>query len=133
MSIAKFMVEDPQSSSQIQRAEKPEFLTETRFDQFDLPAAVVDGLRDAGFVNCTPIQARTLPVSLTGRDVAGQAQTGTGKTAAFLVTLLTRLLALPPEERRLPSALIVTPTRELARQIYEEAKILARNTDLTMV
>jgi ATP-dependent RNA helicase RhlB len=127
------MVEDPQSSSQIHRAEEPEFLTETRFDQFDLPAAVVDGLHDAGFVNCTPIQARTLPVSLTGRDVAGQAQTGTGKTAAFLVTLLTRLLALSPEERRLPSALIVTPTRELARQIYEEAKILARHTDLTMV
>ena len=127
------MAEDPQSSSQIQRAEKPEFLTATRFDQFDLPAAVVDGLHDAGFVNCTPIQAQTLPVSLTGRDVAGQAQTGTGKTAAFLVTLLTRLLALSPDERRLPSALIVTPTRELARQIYEEAEILARHTDLTMV
>jgi ATP-dependent RNA helicase RhlB len=127
------MVEDPQSSYQIQRAEKPEFLTETRFDQFELPAPVVNGLHDAGFVHCTPIQAQTLPVSLTGSDVAGQAQTGTGKTAAFLVTLLTRLLALPAEDRRLPSALIVTPTRELARQIYEEAIILARHTDLTMV
>ncbi|MGD9301626.1 MAG: DEAD/DEAH box helicase [Desulfobacterales bacterium] len=123
----------PSSSEEIQRAEEPEFLTQTRFDEFDLPAAVVNGLHDAGFVNCTPIQARTLPVSLTGRDVAGQAQTGTGKTAAFLVTLLTRLLALPEEDRRLPSALIVTPTRELARQIYEEAKILARHTNLTMV
>jgi ATP-dependent RNA helicase RhlB len=70
---------------------------------------------------------------LTGRDVAGQAQTGTGKTAAFLVTLFTRLLALPEKSPRLPYALIVTPTRELARQIYEEAKILARHTDLTMV
>ena len=127
------MVEDPQSSSPIQRAEKPEFLTHTRFDEFNLPDAVVTGLRDAGFVYCTPIQARTLPLSLPGRDVAGQAQTGTGKTAAFLVTLFTRLLALPEKRPRLPYALIVTPTRELARQIYEEAKILARHTDLTMV
>jgi len=127
------MVEDPQSSSPIQRAEKPEFLTQTRFDEFNLPDAVVTGLRDAGFVYCTPIQARSLPLSLIGRDVAGQAQTGTGKTAAFLVTLFTRLLALPEKRPRLPYALIVTPTRELARQIYEEAKILARHTDLTMV
>ena len=127
------MVEDPQSSSPIQRAEKPEFLTQTRFDEFNLPDAVVTGLRDAGFVYCTPIQAQTLPLSLTGRDVAGQAQTGTGKTAAFLVTLFTRLLALPEKSPRLPYALIVTPTRELACQIYEEAKILARHTDLTMV
>jgi ATP-dependent RNA helicase RhlB len=127
------MVEDPQSSSPIERAEKPEFLTQTRFDEFNLPDAVVTGLRDAGFVYCTPIQAQTLPVSLAGRDVAGQAQTGTGKTAAFLVTLFTRLLALPEKSPRLPYALIVTPTRELARQIYEEAKILARHTDLTMV
>jgi ATP-dependent RNA helicase RhlB len=83
------MVENPPSSSEeIQRAEKPEFLTKTRFDEFNLPDQVVNGLHDAGFIHCTPIQARTLPVSLTGRDVAGQAQTGTGKTAAFLVTLL---------------------------------------------
>jgi ATP-dependent RNA helicase RhlB len=127
------MLEDPQSSLEIKRAEKPEFLTKTRFDKFDLPAKVVNGLRDAGFIYCTPIQAQTLPVSLAGRDVAGQAQTGTGKTAAFLVTILTRLLGLSEEDRRLPSALIVTPTRELARQIYEEAEILARHTDLTMV
>lgn len=127
------MLEDPQSSLEIKRAEKPEFLTKTRFDEFDLPAKVVNGLRDAGFIYCTPIQAQTLPVSLAGRDVAGQAQTGTGKTAAFLVTLLNRLLGLSEEDRRLPSALIVTPTRELARQIYEEAEILARHTDLTMV
>ena len=98
------MEENPQSSSEIQRAEKPEFLTKTRFDEFDLPASVVNGLRDAGFIYCTPIQARTLPVSLPGGDVAGQAQTGTGKTAAFLVTLLTRLLALPEKNPRLPSA-----------------------------
>ena len=53
------------------------------------------GIRDAGFVNCTPIQAQTLPVALTGRDVAGQAQTGTGKTAAFLIALYQTLLTHP--------------------------------------
>ena len=127
------MVEEPQSSFQIPRAEEPEFLTQTRFDEFDLPESIVKGLADAGFVNCTPIQAQTLPVSLTGRDVAGQAQTGTGKTAAFLVTLLSGLLALPERDPQLPSALIVTPTRELARQIHEEAEILGRYTDLSMV
>ena len=127
------MVEEPHSPTQIPRAEEPEFLTQTRFDKFDLPESIVKGLADAGFVFCTPIQARTLPVSLTGRDVAGQAQTGTGKTAAFLVTLLSRLLTQPERNPHFPSALIVTPTRELARQIHEEAEILARHTDLTMV
>jgi ATP-dependent RNA helicase RhlB len=127
------MAEDPQSTLQTPRATEPEFLTKTRFDEFDLPESIVKGLGDAGFVNCTPIQAQTLPVSLTGHDVAGQAQTGTGKTAAFLVTLLSRLLELPDRDPRLPSALIVTPTRELARQIHEEAEILARHTGLTSV
>ena len=90
-------------------------------------------MKDAGFTFCTPIQARTLPVLLTGRDVAGQAQTGTGKTAAFLVTVITRLLATAEKNSDLPSALIVAPTRELSRQIYEEASILARHTGLSLV
>ena len=89
------MSEEPQLPLHIERAQKPEFLTNTRFDQFDLHAEVLAGLNDAGFEYCTPIQAQTLPVSLTGRDVAGQAQTGTGKTAAFLVTLINRLLSNP--------------------------------------
>ena len=128
------MEENPHSSSEeIQRAEKPEFLTQTRFDEFDLPAAVINGLHDAGFTNCTPIQAQTLPVSLTGRDVAGQAQTGTGKTAAFLVTVLNGLLSEPAKNDGLPQALIVAPTRELSQQIYEEAKVLCRHTRLTLV
>jgi ATP-dependent RNA helicase RhlB len=127
------MSEEPQSSLQIQRALKPEFLTRTRFEEFNLPAAVLAGLNEAGFTYCTPIQAQTLPVLLTGRDVAGQAQTGTGKTAAFLVTVITRLLAAVPEENSgLPSAIIVAPTRELSRQIYEEAMILARQTGLSL-
>ena len=116
------MSEEAQISPPIQRAAKPEFLTQTKFDEFDLPAKVLSGLNDAGFTYCTPIQAQTLPVLLTGSDVAGQAQTGTGKTAAFLVTVLTRLLSLPEKSTGHPSALIVAPTRELSRQIYEEAK-----------
>jgi ATP-dependent RNA helicase RhlB len=127
------MSEEPQSAVQIPRAPKPDFLTETRFDEFDLPAEVLAGLKDIGFIYCTPIQAQTLPVSLTGRDVAGQAQTGTGKTGAFLVTVLNVLLSNPLKKNGLPSALIVAPTRELSNQIYEEARTLCRHTRLTLV
>jgi ATP-dependent RNA helicase RhlB len=127
------MPEEPQSSLPIPRAQQPEFLTETRFDEFDLPAEVLAGLNDAGFVYCTPIQEQTLPVSLMGRDVAGQAQTGTGKTAAFLVTVLNGILSKPEESTGLPLALIVAPTRELSQQIYEEAKVLSRHTSLSLV
>ena len=125
--------EEPQSSLELPRAPKPEFLTETRFDEFNLHPEVLAGLKDAGFVYCTPIQAQTLPVSLTGRDVAGQAQTGTGKTAAFLVTVLNALLSEPAKNDGLPLALIVAPTRELSQQIYEEAKVLCRHTRLSLV
>ena len=127
------MPEEPQSSPQIQRALKPEFLTDTKFEEFNLPATVLTGLKEAGFTYCTPIQAQTLPVLLTGRDVAGQAQTGTGKTAAFLVTVITRLLSVnEKKENGLPSAIIVAPTRELSRQIYEEAGIIARPSGLSL-
>jgi len=120
------------SQEPTQRRDKPNFLTRVPFDEFDLPEKVLDGLNDTGFTNCTPIQAQVLPISLTGRDVAGQAQTGTGKTAAFLVTIFTRLLASPRRSARLPSALIVAPTRELALQIYEEAKDLGRHTGFSL-
>ena len=116
-----------------QRADQPKFLTETLFKAFDLPDKVLAGLGDAGFTHCTPIQARVLPLSLTGRDVAGQAQTGTGKTAAFLITIFTRLMSLPKSRKRLPSAMAIAPTRELAHQIYEEAMVLGRHTDFKMV
>ena len=116
-----------------QRADQPKFLTETLFKAFDLPDKVLAGLGEANFTLCTPIQARVLPLSLTGRDVAGQAQTGTGKTAAFLVTIFTRLMSLPTPGKRLPSALVIAPTRELAHQIYQEAMVLGRHTDFKMV
>lgn len=115
-----------------QRPEQPDFLTETSFEDFDLPDVILKGLRDVGFSYCTPIQAQVLPVSLTGRDVAGQAQTGTGKTAAFLVTIFSRVLGLKNRKNGIPSALIVAPTRELALQIYEEAKIIGRHTGLKL-
>jgi len=93
----------------------------------------MEGIRDAGFTVCTPIQAQTLPIALAGRDVAGQAQTGTGKTAAFLVALYQSLLTRPPSPTRSKSsvrALIVAPTRELAVQIHHDAEILGRHTGL---
>ena len=65
------------------------------FDSLGLAPPLMQGIRDAGFTNCTPIQAQTLPLALAARDVAGQAQTGTGKTAAFLVALYQALLTRP--------------------------------------
>lgn len=114
------------------RPKEPTFLTETTFDHFDLPQEVAAGLREAGFTHCTPIQAQALPVGLEGRDVAGQAQTGTGKTLAFLLPLLTRLLKLTDRRAGLPSALVIAPTRELALQIYEDAELVGRYTGLSM-
>ncbi|WP_022971276.1 ATP-dependent RNA helicase RhlB, partial [Xanthomonas maliensis] len=103
-------------------SDKP--LTDLTFSSFDLHPALTAGLESAGFTRCTPIQALTLPVALPGGDVAGQAQTGTGKTLAFLVAVVNRLLSRPaladrkPED---PRALILAPTRELAIQIHKDA------------
>jgi ATP-dependent RNA helicase RhlB len=108
-------------------------LTETFFTQFDLHPLLQQGLDEAGFTRCTPIQALTLPVALTGRDVAGQAQTGTGKTCAFLVALMNRLLTSPAVAERKdadPRALVIAPTRELAIQIEKDAKNIGRHTGL---
>jgi len=102
------------------------------FSEFDLPEPILQGIRDAGFERCTPIQDRCLPLSLQGRDVAGQAQTGTGKTAAFLITILDRLHRLQQRNEPFPSALIVAPTRELALQIFHDAQILGAHTGLRM-
>ena len=91
------------------------------------------GLQDAGFHFCTPIQAQTLPVTLDGKDVAGQAQTGTGKTGAFLVTVISRLLSEERDDSGMPAALIMAPTRELSHQIVEEAQALARHSKLRIL
>ncbi|MFC3652444.1 DEAD/DEAH box helicase [Dyella humi] len=108
-------------------------LTETFFTQFDLHPLLQKGLDEAGFARCTPIQALTLPMALTGRDVAGQAQTGTGKTCAFLVAMMNRLLTQPAVAERKdsdPRALVIAPTRELAIQIEKDAKNVGRYTGL---
>jgi ATP-dependent RNA helicase RhlB len=107
-------------------------LTETSLSSYDLPGEVRRGIADAGFVWATPIQEKTLPIALAGRDVAGQAQTGTGKTAAFLITIFTRLLrSRPSQTPRGPRALVVAPTRELVVQIESDAAVLGRHTGLS--
>ena len=108
-------------------------LTDTFFTNFDLHPLLQQGLDDSGFTRCTPIQEMTLPLALAGRDVAGQAQTGTGKTCAFLVALMNRLLTTPAVADRKdsdPRALIIAPTRELAIQIEKDAKAIGRHTGL---
>ena len=108
-------------------------LTDIAFSNFDLRPELLAGLESAGFTRCTPIQAMTLPISLSGRDVAGQAQTGTGKTLAFLVTLVNRLLSKPALANRGPAdprAMILAPTRELAIQIHKDAEKFASSLGL---
>jgi ATP-dependent RNA helicase RhlB len=112
-------------------SDKP--LTDITFSAFDLHPALLAGLDAAGFTRCTPIQALTLPVALPGRDVAGQAQTGTGKTLAFLITVINRLLSRPALAERKPEdprALILAPTRELAIQIHKDAMKFASDLGL---
>ena len=108
-------------------------LTDVCFENFALHPQLLKGLEESGFIRCTPIQAMTLPLTLEGRDVAGQAQTGTGKTAAFLVALFNRLLTRDAHlERRAedPRAVILAPTRELAVQIDKDAVQIGRHTGL---
>jgi ATP-dependent RNA helicase RhlB len=101
-----------------------------KFTDLNLPER---GISDTGFTECTPIQEKTLPLALSGKDVAGQAQTGTGKTAAFLIALFTRLLSHPrPASENQPRALILAPTRELVVQIEADAQLLGRHTGLTI-
>ncbi len=106
-------------------------LSEQRFSDFEFSDALQQGIRDAGFEFCTPIQADTLPIAMTGKDVAGQAQTGTGKSAAFLLAALHHLETHPPDPERKPTqprVLVLAPTRELAIQIHDDAEVLARHT-----
>ena len=104
------------------------------FRTLDLPEPVLQGIGAAGFTHCTPIQELTLPLMLQGKDVAGQAQTGTGKTAAFLIGCFTRLLRSGRvSSPGVPRAIIVAPTRELTVQIHEDAQLLGRFTPLSVL
>jgi len=104
------------------------------FSELGLPPEILTGVQAAGFQQCTPIQAQTLPIALLGKDVAGQAQTGTGKTAAFLIAMFNHLLKHPGHRSKesAPRALIIAPTRELAVQIHSDALILGSATGLRM-
>ncbi len=108
----------------------------TDFHALTIPSSVLKGIDQLGFKSCTPIQEETLPLTLSGKDVAGQAQTGTGKTAAFLIALFSRLLnkkARPCSKRASPRAVVIAPTRELVVQIYEEAKSIGSSTDFSLL
>lgn len=110
-------------------------LSDTKFEDLDIHADVQKGIKDSGFEFCTPIQAMALPVALKGKDVSGQAQTGTGKTAAFLIACFNKLLNSERKESKKKNpirALVVAPTRELAIQIHEDGKPLIKHTNLTM-
>jgi len=110
-------------------------LTETRFKDFDIDPRLIKGLNEAGYEFCTPIQAQSIPILLTGKDVAGEAQTGTGKTAAFMVACMNHLLNNPAHEKHQknqPRTLILAPTRELAIQIHKDAAAIGKYTDLKL-
>ena len=111
------------------------YLSSTEFSSLPLEPALAQGLAELGFRYCTVIQAESLPYALDGRDVAGQAQTGTGKTIAFLLATYQNLLTRPaPEGRRdnQPRALIIAPTRELAIQIHKDAEGIGAHTGLKL-
>lgn len=104
-----------------------DYLSQHRFAELPLQPAVLSALQQAGFEFCTPIQALSLPISLQGKDVAGQAQTGTGKTIAFLTATFNQLLNQPRQtSHNQPRALILAPTRELAVQIEHDARIFLK-------
>ncbi|MBN4053199.1 DEAD/DEAH box helicase [bacterium AH-315-L15] len=104
----------------------------SRFNSLEIHPSVLLGIEKLGFKTCTPIQEKTLPLTLAGKDVAGQAQTGTGKTAAFLISLFSRLLKKarrPASKRSSPRAIVIAPTRELVVQIQDEAKAIGYACD----
>lgn len=109
---------------------KKAHLTETRFSNLELSDSIIKGLKEAGFINCTPIQDKSLPLALRDKDVAGQAQTGTGKTASFLLATFQRLINDESEQIKNPRALILAPTRELAIQIHKDALVLGKYLNL---
>jgi len=108
----------------------------TRFHDLDLQDSLLRGVAELGFQYCSPIQAKILPHTLQGHDAIGKAQTGTGKTAAFLITIFNDLLCNPPEGERYlaePRAVIIAPTRELVMQIAADGEDLGKFTGLQTV
>ena len=109
--------------------------TDIEFSQLELDKRLLKSLTENGLLRCTPIQAKCIPIALADKDVAGQAQTGTGKTAAFLLVIMQKLLTKPKQiNRKLsrPRAIIISPTRELAIQIHKDAEMLSRYTQFSV-
>ena len=108
----------------------------TRFHDLELPDPLMHAIADMGFQYCTPIQAEILPSTLQGKDATGRAQTGTGKTAAFIITVITHMTRKPASAKRpngTPRVLVLAPTRELVLQIADEARTLAKYTSFTVI
>lgn len=106
------------------------------FSSFALDARLQNAIAKMGFTECSPIQAKSLPFTLKGNDIIGKAQTGTGKTAAFLISLMQHLLSEPEQEERYngePRAMILAPTRELALQIEKDAQLFIAGTPITLM
>ncbi len=101
-----------------------------KFSELNLPENVQQGVSDAGFESLTPVQEESIPLALAGKDVAAQAQTGTGKTAAFLISLFCRLLDKQNVTSNNPRALVMAPTRELVVQICKDAELLGQYTGI---
>jgi len=124
------------SQWQVSEFRVPTASDKTRFHDFDLPDELMHAISDLGFSYCTPIQTEILPSALAGRDAFGRAQTGTGKTAAFLISIITYLTNHPIQAKRKPGTprvLILAPTRELVMQVTEEARQLAKYCDFNIV
>jgi ATP-dependent RNA helicase RhlB len=109
--------------------------TDVEFSQLGLDVRLLESLNEHGLTHCTSIQAECLPIALAGKDVAGQAQTGTGKTAAFLLAIMQHLLNKPERpgrKQQQPRTIIISPTRELAIQIHKDAVMLNAHAGLSL-
>jgi len=104
-----------------------------KFDILDLHPDILKGIRDAGFEECTPIQEQSLPECLAGKDVIAQSQTGTGKTAVFLLTIFNKVMSSGPDPSGKPKALVMVPTRELCTQIIDDAVKLGKHLPIRSV
>ncbi len=124
-----------QSNWDLRQFQVPAVAGKWRFHDFDLPLPLMRAIHAQGFEYCTPIQSEALRHTLLGGDIVGKAQTGTGKTAAFLISVMAYFLEEPTPDGQKPGApraLIIAPTRELALQIEKDAKALARFTQLNV-
>lgn len=133
--LKKFLGTDRDSQEVEPEFEHVEFV-DNEFGSFDLPEPLIQAIEEIGFTICTPVQREVLPYALDGRDVIAQAQTGTGKTAAFLISTITWHLENPEVQQRPPGApfaLVIAPTRELVLQIANDAEELSTYAEMKVI